>query len=81
MRGRSFIDRIALGRGAVAQLGERLPCTEEVRGSNPLSSTIHSPIFDLFEQIYSLGASEKDRLCPIFYYRNIGANSLAYHNR
>ena len=25
--------------GAVAQLGERLPCTEEVRGSNPLSST------------------------------------------
>ena len=26
-------------RGAVAQLGERLPCTEEVRGSSPLSST------------------------------------------
>jgi hypothetical protein len=25
--------------GAVAQLGERLPCTEEVRGSNPLSSS------------------------------------------
>ena len=28
-------------KGAVAQLGERLPCTEEVRGSNPLSSTIN----------------------------------------
>ena len=28
-----------LWRGAVAQLGERLPCTEEARGSNPLSST------------------------------------------
>ena len=25
--------------GAVAQLGERLPCTEEVAGSNPVSST------------------------------------------
>ena len=25
--------------GDVAQLGERLPCTEEVRGSNPLIST------------------------------------------
>ncbi len=24
--------------GDVAQLGERLPCTEEVRGSNPLIS-------------------------------------------
>jgi hypothetical protein len=25
--------------GDVAQMGERLPCTEEVRGSNPLIST------------------------------------------
>ena len=25
--------------GAVAQLGERLPCTEEVAGSTPVSST------------------------------------------
>ena len=25
--------------GAVAQLGERLPCTEEVAGSSPVSST------------------------------------------
>ena len=33
----SIINRKA---GAVAQLGERLPCTEEVRGSNPLSSTM-----------------------------------------
>ena len=27
--------------GAIAQLGERLPCTQEVSGSIPLSSTIH----------------------------------------
>ena len=26
-------------RGGLAQLGERLPCTQEVRGSNPLAST------------------------------------------
>ena len=26
-------------RGAVAQLGERVPCTDEVGGSTPLSST------------------------------------------
>ena len=26
--------------GALAQLGERLPCTQEVRGSIPLGSTI-----------------------------------------
>ena len=34
-------------RGAVAQLGERLLCTEEVRGSTPLSSTI-SPLATAF---------------------------------
>ena len=28
--------------GAIAQLGERLPCTQEVSGSSPLSSTIPS---------------------------------------
>ncbi len=27
--------------GALAQLGERLPCTQEVSGSIPLGSTIH----------------------------------------
>ena len=27
--------------GAIAQLGERLPCTQEVSGSIPLSSTIN----------------------------------------
>ncbi len=26
--------------GAIAQLGERLPCKQEVRGSTPLGSTI-----------------------------------------
>ena len=28
--------------GAVAQLGERVPCTDEVGGSTPLSSTIYN---------------------------------------
>ena len=28
--------------GAIAQLGERLPCTQEVSGSIPLGSTISS---------------------------------------
>ena len=32
-------------RGAVAQLGERLPCTEEVGGSSPPSSTSLTPHF------------------------------------
>ena len=27
-------------KGAIAQLGERLPCTQEVSGSIPLGSTI-----------------------------------------
>ena len=29
--------------GGLAQLGERLPCTQEVRGSNPLASTSPRP--------------------------------------
>ncbi len=30
---------LVIEQGDVAQLGERLPCTEEARGSNPLIST------------------------------------------
>jgi hypothetical protein len=40
-------------QGAVAQLGERLICIQEVRGSNPLSSTIHmsNPLYvSVFEK-------------------------------
>ncbi len=39
IRGRSLV-RVQKGpwRGDVAQVGERLPCTEEGRGSNPLIS-------------------------------------------
>ena len=37
---REFESHPALKYGAVAQLGERLPCTEEVAGSTPVSSTI-----------------------------------------
>jgi hypothetical protein len=36
---RAYVTMLAQDKGAVAQLGERLPCTEEVRGSSPLSST------------------------------------------
>ena len=32
--------RLEVPNGALAQLGERLLCTQEVRGSNPLGSTI-----------------------------------------
>ena len=32
--------------GAVAQLGERLPCTQEVSGSIPLGSTITDSVGD-----------------------------------
>ena len=31
--------RLEVPKGALAQLGERLLCTQEVRGSNPLGST------------------------------------------
>ena len=31
--------RIYINSGALAQLGERLPCTQEVSGSIPLGST------------------------------------------
>lgn len=33
--------------GAIAQLGERLPCTQEASGSIPLSSTIKEVSFKL----------------------------------
>ena len=39
MRIRIFIGIMVYHNGAVAQLGERLPCTEEVRSSSLLSST------------------------------------------
>src|SRR2546421_651951 len=39
VRGRRFY--VHPPRGAVAQLGERLDRTQEVRGSSPLSSTVH----------------------------------------
>ena len=35
--------------GAVAQLGEHLPCTEGVAGSNPVSSTKDFLLFDNLE--------------------------------
>ncbi len=36
-----FVDRQKFG--ALAQLGERLPCTQEVTGSNPVGSTLWVP--------------------------------------
>ncbi len=33
---------LGLGYGAIAQLGERLPCKQEVSGSIPLGSTINN---------------------------------------
>ena len=37
--GRTRVSGHGSHEGAVAQLGERLPCTQEVSGSIPLSST------------------------------------------
>ncbi len=37
--------------GAIAQLGERLPCTQEVSGSIPLSSTILFAQYPISEHI------------------------------
>lgn len=34
------VDGLCTLYGAIAQLGERLPCTQEVSGSIPLSSTM-----------------------------------------
>ncbi len=36
---------IAFDDGGVAQLGERLPCTQEVIGSIPFTSTIFMVVF------------------------------------
>ena len=48
MRGTTQIDSLTVTHqevsGAIAQLGERLPCTQEVSGSIPLSSTILSKV-------------------------------------
>ena len=32
--------KVYTSKGAIAQLGERLPCTQEVTGSSPVSSTV-----------------------------------------
>ena len=36
---KALYDPVDNRNGAVAQLGERVPCTDEVGGSTPLSST------------------------------------------
>ena len=38
---------VKIGRGGLAQLGERLPCKREVSGSIPLISTKYGPISQL----------------------------------
>ena len=45
----SSVFRDVFVRGGVAQLGERLPCTQEVIGSIPFTSTINckSVVVDL----------------------------------
>ena len=46
------INAVLYHNGAIAQLGERLPCTQEVSGSIPLSSTNpSSPVFVFFSVI------------------------------
>ena len=38
---------VKIGRGGLAQLGERLPCKQEVSGSNPLISTTYGSLAQL----------------------------------
>ena len=38
---------VKIGRGGLAQLGERLPCKQEVSGPIPLISTKYGPIAQL----------------------------------
>ena len=45
------MSRLTVGRGAVAQMGERCNRTAEVRGSIPLSSTSPYPILSLAKPI------------------------------
>ena len=40
--------------GAIAQLGERLPCTQEVSGSIPLSSTILGLFFNQYFKVLQI---------------------------
>ena len=39
--------KVKIGCGGLAQLGERLPCKQEVSGSIPLISTKYGPIAQL----------------------------------
>jgi hypothetical protein len=47
--------------GDVAQMGERLPCTEEVRGSSPLISTYGEALDKSVLRCYTVFAHEKAR--------------------
>ena len=44
--------------GELAQLVERLPCTQKVNGSRPLFSTIFAPMVELVDTLV-LGTSAK----------------------
>ena len=46
--------------GGLAQLGERLPCTQEVGGSNPLASTSASVILSATKWREESPSSEGD---------------------
>ena len=63
MRGTTQIDSLTVTHqevsGAIAQLGERLPCTQEVVGSIPITSTIFHSKNEL-----SGDWGWKDKICP-----------------
>ena len=53
---------VKIGRGGLAQLGERLPCKQEVSGSIPLISTIrHSRPNSFFKPMKCLKNEEKEQ--------------------
>ena len=62
--------------GGVAQLGERLPCTQEVVGSIPITSTI-------FHSFYELGGDGmgKAETSLIRIFRRVDTQNLVFANK
>ncbi len=69
----SVVKGIQRLHGAIAQLGERLPCTQEVSGSIPLSSTIPRSHFNISEYI---GNSMLRSICSLTIWNKLKIETL-----
>ena len=59
------INQSEVDNGAIAQLGERLPCTQEVGGSIPPGSTTIPPLLSSFQIITGAKATEHLDAAPV----------------